>query len=526
MPPKKRILIVNCYFPERREPMQLVNEIPNALAPILLAGGFRRERCDVRLYNEVTHGFLEMYAPELLKWPDLVVFTGLTATFDRMLQLSAYLRTLNPTVIIAAGGLAIRAFPTYAKRFFDYVCLGDVEEIREVIADALGPEYSADTMIPRYDLADWVGRRVGYAESSRNCNFRCTYCSLTAVGRGYAAGSLDDLKRQIVAMGKREVICFQDNQFYGPNRQFFLDRMALLRDLRRAGYFKYWHASVTVDFLWKDENLDLAREAGCFSLFIGVESFDETWLRRVNKTQNSRYSQVDMIQRCLEAGILFQYGLVFDPTERTLAEMHCELDLICDNAKIPAPNFIFMAIPFPATPFFRDRFAQQLILPNTKVRDLEGSTLSLRPLDPIDEVAEFIATAKNLRGYRWRHLRRQASFLARYRKSLGRAQSLLSTAISLSIVAPAAVSNPAMLLRRRQARTHVSSTERLDCVYQPFMRVATQFSQYFQPTKITDADGALSEALAADLVAIPRTPAMPEPRHESAIPAPALRRSG
>ena len=53
-----------------------------------------------------------------------------------------------------------------------------------------------------------------------------------------------------------------------------------------------------------------------------------------------------------------------------------------------------MAVPFPATPFFHDRLARGLILPDTKVRDLEGSTLTLRPLDPIEDVARFIATPR------------------------------------------------------------------------------------------------------------------------------------
>jgi radical SAM superfamily enzyme YgiQ (UPF0313 family) len=251
--------------------------------------------------------------------------------------------------------------------------------------------------------------------------------------------------------------------------------LALLRELRRAGHFRYWHAFVSDTFLWNDENLALAREAGCFSIFVGVESFDEGWLRRVNKPQNNRYAQVDLIRKCLDSGILFQYGLVFDPTERTLAEMHRELALICDNPEIPAPNFIFMAVPFPATPFFHDRLARGLILPDTKVRDLEGSTLTLRPLDPIEDVARFIATAKNLRGYAVRHLRRHARFLWRYRRSLAAAQVAVSTVIVASILAPASVSNPATLAVRRRPRTHVSATDRLDPVYAPRMRVASAF---------------------------------------------------
>ena len=497
---RKRVLIVNCYFPGSREVVRLPYEIPNALAPVLLAGMLSHERCDIRLHNEVSDGFLEIFAPELLAWPDLLVFTGLTAAFDRMLHISAYVRTLNPAVVTVAGGPAIRAFPRYARAFFDYVCEGDVEDLGDVIAEALGPAYVAEEPWPRYDLAGWIGRYMGYAESSRSCNFRCSFCSLTAEGRAYTPRSLDDLRRQIVAMGRREVICFQDNQFYGTSERFFRDRMGLLQELRRAGYFRYWHAFVTNAFLWNDANITLAREAGCFSLFVGVESFDQTWLRRMNKTQNTHRSQVELIQKCLEAGILFQYALVFDPTERTLAEMHRELALICNDRRLPAPNVIFMAVPFPGTPFFRERLARGLILPGTRVRDLEGSTLSLRPLDAIEDVAHFVGTAKHLQGYVWRHLRRQARFLWNYRKSLSVAQGWVSSVISASVLAPSAVSNPTLLLAQRHPRTHISTTDRLDPVYRPVRRVGAKYAAYFRPTLVTDSSGHLNENLATDLV--------------------------
>ena len=498
---RPRVLIVNCYFPEIREAIRLPHEIPNALAPVLLAGMFAPERCEVRLYNEVSHGFLELHSPELLAWPSVVVFTGLTAAFDRMLHLTAYMKTLNPAVITVAGGPAVRALPTYARRFFDYTCTGDVEDIRGVIVEALGGDAVADEPAPRYDLAPWIGRVMGYAESSRNCNFRCAYCCLTADGRDYVPGSLDDLRRQIVAMGRRTVICFQDNQFYGTDHGFFLERMALLKDLRRRGHFKYWHAFVTNAFLWNDDAIAAAREAGCFSLFIGVESFDAAWLKRMNKLQNVHRSQIGLIQKCLDAGILFQYGLVFDPTERTLAEMHRELALICDDDRVPAPNFIFMAVPFPGTPFFRDRHSRGLILPRTRVRDLEGSTLTLQPLDPVPEVATFVATAKNLRGYVRRHVTRQARFLWRYRHSLNAAQATVSSVIVASIVSPAALSNPATILRRRQSRTYVSSTDRLDPVYRPFRRVDERYEGHFRPTLITDTEGHLNDDIADDVLA-------------------------
>jgi hypothetical protein len=335
--PKKRILVINCYLPEVREPVRLRHEVPNTLAPILLGGAFSPTNCEIRLYNEVSSGFLEIFAPALVGWPDLVVLTGLIASFDRMKHLTAYLRTANPRTIVVAGGQAIRALPRYSRRLFDYVCLGDVEQIQEVIREALGAEYAVDEIQPRYDLADWIGP-IGYAESSRNCNFSCNFCSLTGEGGRYRKQDLGALRRQLEALGRRRFVLFVDNQFHGPDRSFFLERMALLRELRAAGRFGAWSAICTNTFLWDEENLAIAREAGCLSLFIGVESFDDAWLRGVNKNHNNRFSQLELISRCIEAGILFQYGIVFDPTERRIADLDRELRLICETPEIPPPS--------------------------------------------------------------------------------------------------------------------------------------------------------------------------------------------
>ena len=100
----------------------------------LLAGAVR----DPALQRGLERGFLEIFEPDLIGWPDMVVLTGLIASFDRLKHLAAYMRNANPRVILVAGGQAIRAFSRYARRFFDYVCLGDVEQMRDVVREAWG----------------------------------------------------------------------------------------------------------------------------------------------------------------------------------------------------------------------------------------------------------------------------------------------------------------------------------------------------------------------------------------------------
>jgi len=497
----KRILIINCYFPEMREPIKRRNEVPDALAPVLLGGFFSQEHCELKLYNEVHSGFVEVFAPELLSWPDMIVMTGLTATFDRLLHITAYVKTANPAVITVAGGHAVRCLPKYSEQFLDYSCSGDVEQIRDVIRDSIGPGYISPEFLPRYDLAYWI-KRLGYAESTRNCNFKCSFCSLTGVGRKYDAQSLDYLESQMEAMGKRPIFFFNDNQLLGDGKASFRDRIERVQKRREQGQFKYWSGFVTDTFFWDEDNIRLASETGCLSVFVGVESFDDgMWLKSVNKKQNARLNQVELIRRCVEGGVIFQYGLVYDPTEQSLEQMYHQLDLICDHPEIPAPNFIFMAIPFPGTPFFHDRYEKGLILPDTKMRDLEGSTLSLKPIDPIDDVVHFVRNGRNFRGYRARFLKHQAKFLWHYRRSLGRDHMLLSSLTAAAILAPGSFSSPGAMFIRKGKRTNVSTTERLDAVYTPRLPVDTRFESYFRPTKITDANGELNPLLAEDALA-------------------------
>ena len=496
----KKILIVNVYFPEMRESIKRVNEVPNALAPVLLAGYFSQDHCEVKLYNEVNSGFIEVFDPDLLAWPDMVVLTGLTAAFDRLLHVTAYVRSANPQVIVAAGGHGVRALPRYSEQFFDYTCTGDVDEIQTVITTALGPEYVSKEFLPRYDLAYWM-KTFGYAESSRNCNFKCSFCSLTGVGLKYDVQSTEYLEAQLEQMGKRTIMFFLDNQVMGSGHDSLKERVMQMQKRREQGQFKTWGGFVTNTFFWEDRNIELARDTGCMSVFVGVESFDDNvWLKSVNKKQNSRNSQVEMIRRCMDGGVLFQYGLVFDPTEQTVAQMHRELEIICADPVIPPPNFIFMSIPFPGTPFFHDRLAKNQILPGTRMRDLEASTLTLKSIDPIEDVVHFIKNARNFRGYRWRFMKHHVRHLWRYKGSLNGTQIILSVLTAFAILAPGKFSSPGSIFVRKRKRTNVGGTDHLDRVYTPRLPVAEAYRHYFEPTVILDDTGEVNPLLRDDVL--------------------------
>ena len=493
---RKRVLIVNVFFDEYRRTTGSPYRVPQAMGPCYLAGAFSSRMCDVRIYNEQYSGVLQ--DADLLGWPEMLVLTGLTSWFDRMLHLTAYARTLNEKVVIVAGGPAVRVLPRRSQRFFDYACLGDIEELQSIVREVFGAAYVSDEVFPRFDLLQ--GRRMlGYVESSRNCNFRCTFCSLTAENKHYMKYDLDHVRRQILAVGTKQIV-FIDNNFYGNDREFFLARLDLLKEMYRKRQIKGWAALVTGDFFRKTENLELVREAGCQGLFSGIESFDAETLLSYNKRQNTLVPQVEMIRNCLEAGIMFTYGIMLDPSTRRLADLRREIEFIVDTPEITMPAFFTLAIPLLGTPYFRDCLENDLFFPNIRLRDLDGVTLTMRPLDPVEEVVRFVRDLPSLRGYRVRVMRQVVKFMQRYRGTLTPFQ-LYSAMLSAALICMETfATSPVRTSLRRPRQTYLGTTEFLDPQYTPMIRVAASYEEHFRPTMVTDETGKLAQDLAEDLL--------------------------
>ncbi|EDP66547.1 hypothetical protein BAL199_15838 [alpha proteobacterium BAL199] len=207
---RPRVLVVNAYVDPWRSAAPTRLFIPRAVAPYYLAGRFCPDRTEIRVHDEVHHGAL--LDPRLFEWPDLVVLTGLTLSFDRARQLSAYFRNARPGIPIAIGGPIARALPRLCETVFDYVCLGDVESLDELIDAALGEGYRADDPAPRFDMIGW-SYGLGYIETTRNCNFSCAFCSLTGENRAYQQYSSGEISRQFKALGRVTMLMVLDNNF-------------------------------------------------------------------------------------------------------------------------------------------------------------------------------------------------------------------------------------------------------------------------------------------------------------------------
>lgn len=498
---KPRILIVNCYSDNHRHARGNVFFAPHTMATGVLAGMLNRDKVEVRVACEFLGGPFEHLAD--LAWAELLVLTGLNTAFDRMKQLAALARTVNPAVAVAVGGPLARVLPRLSRRYFDYVCSGDVEEIVQVADEVFGPGLGAESPLPRYDLMAWRGP-VGYAESSRNCNFRCNFCAMTAEGRKFMPYDLDYLRRQVEALGYRRCVMFLDQNFFGGPRGHFLARLALLRELYRERRFGGWAALVTADFFSDPEHLRLARESGCIGFFSGVESFSRAQIAAFNKKQNLVLPQEEMIRRCLEAGLVFHYGLVFDLSERRIGEIEDELDCIVGNPRITLPSFLSLAIPLLGTPLFAQRLRERMLLPEVKLRDMDGRTIVCHTLDPIDEAVAFATRLDTGAMSKTRLAAHAGGFFRRYRGRLPGWALASGLANTWTMAFPRFGTNGRDGLRsgRPGSRSFLATTEPLGSLYRPPINVPERYRSHFEAQRVTDADGDLHEMLRDDFPAL------------------------
>ena len=491
---RPRVLVVIAHFDDTRNPNGRPNFVPQGLGHAFLAGAFHHQNVAVHIYSEFHSG--PLIDEKIFAWPNMLVLTGVTSAFDRMRQLAAYARTKSPGCIVVAGGPAVRNLPVSSATAFDYACHGDIEELAEIALEVFGVQAVAEVMRPRFDLLTWKSQ-VNYVETSRYCNFRCSFCALTGERRDYKIYDLDYVEHQITSYRRKKPVLFIDNNFYGNNRSLFFQKLDLLKDLVRKRVLPGWIALVTGDFFSDPQNVVRASEAGCIGLFSGVESFDADQIKAYNKRQNL-LPQIEMIKSCFEAGIVFQYGLIFDPTTQHVDQMREELDFAIRCDAIPLPAFTSLTIPLLGTPLFHERVKSHNFMPLAKLRDMDGFTMLTKPLDPMEQVLPFVRSLVEIEGQFTDFARRGFGLLRRYWHSLSARQIAFIIANSF----------PRLINYRRTVATvdvdnltYITTTQPLGPLYKPMFAIPEKYRDCFRPTMITDKYGELDFEIVENLSA-------------------------
>lgn len=360
---------------------------------------------DVRLYNEDWHG---PFDTSRCGGYDLVFLSGLQPDFDRMRQLAYFFRRAGATVV--AGGSVCTNFPEFCTQFFDAVCVGGVDCVRDVVADYLGatlkPIYrSPADRISSYALDHGLLAKSGISplfhlmEASRGCSFKCNFCIVPPEVGGHVRYALADLAAAVddaIATSPRfsfrrwfPMINFFDNNFSDDRAHM----LAVAEMLGAHPRIRGWSALVTQNILHDRELVAKLARLKCQVLFAGLESLDAQTLRRYNKKQNlsRRQNVIDDVAFAESQGIAMCYGFLFDYRHQSAAEMERQIQAIAHNPLMPMPVYLSVVAPLAGTPIFWDDLRRGELAPNLRFRDLDGETICHSKLaDDRDRIVAFI----------------------------------------------------------------------------------------------------------------------------------------
>jgi len=505
-PPRRRALVICAHLRPGRDKRRS-RYFMQPISGLHVASLIDPRYFDVRLHHEDWHGPVD---PAHCGGYELVFLSGLQPDFDRMRQLSYFFRRSGATVV--AGGSICTAFPEFATRFFDVVCAGGVDSVRQVVADylrgAVKPIYrSPAERISAYSIDHSLLAKSGInplfhlMETSRGCSFKCNFCVIPAEFGTHARYDLATLAAGIDdAIAASPVFSFRrwypminllDNNFSDDRAHL----LAVTEMFAAHPKVRGWSALVTQNILHDRELVRTLARRKCMVLFAGLESLDREMLRRYNKTQNTsrRQNVMDDVAFAESLGIAVCYGYLFDYRHQTAAEMRRQILALAHNPLMPMPVYMSVVAPLAGTAGFWEDLREGHLAPRLRLRDLDGETICHTKLaDRREAIVEFI---EKMFRRPWTVVAR-LGILAKTLRRIVRARSL--NPMRWYIIASA---NFHCFIWSRatpsQPRTYVAGSDTLDPQYfeRPHDLTEEDRIRYFDPVELTDAYGRPAEWL-------------------------------
>lgn len=178
---------------------------------------------------------------------------------------------------------------------------------------------------------------------ARGCPFTCNFCSVIKIaGRQIRSQSIDttiESLRKAKAAGVRLVMFTSDNFNKYSDAPGLLEEM-IARDLR-IPFFVQCDTQIAK----QEEFISLLGRAGCFEIFVGVESFRRSTLLAAHKAQNHPTTYGEIIRLCTKHGIVSHFSNIIGFPDDTAASIREHLDVLREINPDVASFYILTPIP-------------------------------------------------------------------------------------------------------------------------------------------------------------------------------------
>lgn len=409
-----KVLFVNP--PQTASKYKFMGVIAPPLGIAYMAGVLQENNIDVEILDASAEDmdFKDVEKELLKRKPDLVALTALTPTIGRALETAQVVKETLPDSIVVMGGyhptfnfietledenvdIVIRGEGEYimlnlVQALENQSCLHDVKGIvfedknsKEIVVNPEAPliqdldelPFPALNLLPmkKYRLLD-MDTHMTTMITTRGCPMQCSFCSSAAMhGKKIRERSVENIVDEIEYLNTNydiDTIAFMDDTFTLKKRKV----MAICDEILKRNIEIMWGCTSRVDTL-DEKLLKKMKEAGCITIFIGVESADQQQLD--NMCKNTTIAKIEnafkiahkLKIRTIASVALGMPGDTKEIMNKTVKFVH----------KLK-PNYAIysLATPYPGTRFYKEAFEKNLI----KIKDWSKYTLITPILETID----------------------------------------------------------------------------------------------------------------------------------------------
>ena len=408
------VLFVNP--PQTASKYKFMGVIAPPLGIAYMAGVLQENNIDVEILDASAEDmdFKDVEKELLKRKPDLVALTALTPTIGRALETAQVVKETLPDSIVVMGGYhpTFNFIETLEDENVDIVIRGEGEYImlnlvqalenqsslhdvkgivfedknsKEIVVNPEAPliqdldelPFPALNLLPmkKYRLLD-MDTHMTTMITTRGCPMQCSFCSSAAMhGKKIRERSVENIVDEIEYLKTNydiDTIAFMDDTFTLKKRKV----MAICDEILKRNIEIMWGCTSRVDTL-DEKLLKKMKEAGCITIFIGVESADQQQLD--NMCKNTTIAKIEnafkiahkLKIRTIASVALGMPGDTKEIMNKTVKFVH----------KLK-PNYAIysLATPYPGTRFYKEAFEKNLI----KIKDWSKYTLITPILETID----------------------------------------------------------------------------------------------------------------------------------------------
>ncbi len=317
--------------------------------------------------------YLDLLAADASQ-PVLLALVGVQShQFHRALDLAAFARSRGVKHCVIGGPHAMTCDTTQMQGRGVSFALGEAEVVwHEILSDAIDGELkdvyspgmrwqkSLDGAVVEPPSPDELERYVlpmlGLYPV-RGCPYRCNYCSVVKIAghpvRSAAIETTMESLRRAKAGGVRYIAFVSDNFNKYPQATELLEAMI------EADLGLRFFCQCDTHVVNQPELFDLLRRAGCFEMFIGVESFNRATLKAANKFHNYPEKYARLAALCRDNGIRAHFSNIIGFAEDTPDSILGGLEIL-KSLNPPVASF-YVLTPIPGTEQYDDFMAAGVI---------------------------------------------------------------------------------------------------------------------------------------------------------------------